>query len=162
MEKIMDNRKVLWLEDQAEGLKAYRTTLFREGFLVDNVKSVSKAVKKLTEKDYLAFICDIKVLPGNDKEWIELDKKKRRENPHFDSVLGLELLNSLFKPGSARVTLSPPVEFNPRRMIVLSVVYDSIDEISALGIPKDQIVYKSDWDFTTLPRLIKKIQDECI
>jgi hypothetical protein len=38
---------------------------------------------------------------------------------------------------------------------------DKVEEISALGIPVDQIVYKSDWDFTTLPRLIKKIQDEC-
>ena len=159
----MDNRRILWLEDQAEGLKAYRSTLFRTGLLVDNVKSISETLEKLRENEYTAVIFDIKVLPGNNPEWIGLDEKKRADNPNFDPALGLELLYSLFKPHSAKIKLSPPIEIDPRRVIVLSVVYDEdkVEEISALGIPVDQIVYKSDWDFTTLPRLIKKIQDEC-
>lgn len=156
----MRKNRVLWLEDQAEGLKAYRKTLLKAGLLVDNVKSVSDAVAKLREKDYAAVICDIKVLPGKDKVWIELDETKRTESPNVDSILGLELLRSLFNPGNARVKLSPPVEINPKRVIILSVVYDEVDEIMSLGVPGDQIIYKSDWNFSTLPRLIKKIQDE--
>lgn len=157
----MCNRKILWLEDQAESLKAYRSTLFREGFQVDNVRSVSEAVEKLRKTDYVAVMCDVKVLPGNDTEWIELDEKKRLKNPNFDSELGLELLYSLFKPSKAKIKLSPPIEIDPGRMIVLSVVFDKAEEISGLGIPEEQIVYKSDCDLTTLPRLIKKIQNEC-
>ena len=156
----MENKKVLWLEDQAEGLRAYRSSLFRAGFLVDNAKSVSGAVEKLSNADYAAIIFDIKVLPGEDEMWIALDKQKREENPEFDPSLGLELLYSLFKPYEAEIKLEPAIEIDPRRIIVLSVVHDKIEELKSMGIPEEQIIYKSDWDFSTLPRLIKEIQEK--
>jgi hypothetical protein len=156
----MKIKKILWLEDQYEAFSAYRSALFRSGYLVDFVKSVSEAEKKIKEKNYIAYIFDIKVLPGDTEEWINLDKKKREENPNFDSNLGLELLRSLFHSEKARVKIDPPIELDPRKVVVFSVVYDKTEEISSFGIPGDQIIYKSNADLNTLPRLIKKIENE--
>jgi hypothetical protein len=151
--------KILWLEDQHEDFDAYKSALFRSGYLVDEVKSVSEAEKKLREEDYLAVIFDIKVLPGDEPKWMELDETKRKDNPHFDSYLGMELLYSLFNSSKASVSIDPPISIDPGRIIVFSVVYDKAEEISALGIPEDQIIYKSSSDLFTLPKLIVKIRD---
>ena len=155
-----ENNNVLWLEDQYEDFDAHLSALDRADFTVDTVKSVSEVVEKLRTKNYCAVIFDIKVLPGNDPRWLELDKRKRDMNPNFDSHLGLELLHSLLAPESANVKLDPPILINPRKIIVFSVVYDKSDEIAALGVPGDQIIYKSNSTLKTLPRLIKKIQEQ--
>ncbi|MCK4765680.1 MAG: hypothetical protein KAW12_26005 [Candidatus Aminicenantes bacterium] len=157
----MGIRKILWLEDQFEDFGAYLSALFRAGYVVDSVKSVSEAVEKLREGDYTAVIFDIKVLPGNSREWIELDKKKREENPHYDSSLGLELLYSLFAHEKANVKLDPPIKISPEKFIVFSVVYDKNEEFQSFGIPGDQIINKSAADLSTLPNTVKKIEDGC-
>lgn len=154
----MEIPKVLWIEDQHEDFDSYNSVLFRAGYLVDYVKSVSEAERKLREDDYAAVICDIIVLPGDDPKWIELDNKKRKENPYFDSYLGLELLRSLFHSPDARVTIKPPIEINPKKIIVFSVVYDKTEVISSLGIPGEQIIYKAESNVDTLPRVIEKIK----
>ncbi|MCK5057493.1 MAG: hypothetical protein KAT34_12595 [Candidatus Aminicenantes bacterium] len=156
----MEIKKILWLEDQYEDFSAYRSALFRSGYLIDFVKSVSEAEEKIREKKYTAYIFDIKVLPGDTEEWSTLDIKKREGNPNFDSNLGLELLRSLFNSKKARVKLDPPIKINPQKVIVFSVVYDEAEEISSFGIPEEQIVNKSAADLTTLPELIKKIENE--
>lgn len=157
----MEIKRVLWLEDQYEDFSAYLNMLSRVGYLVDTVRSVSEAEQKLREENYVAVIFDIKVLPGEKKEWKDLDIKKRKKNPFFDSYLGLELLYSLFSPGPNRVTIDPPIpaeKINPKKVIVFSVVYDKVAEISRMGIRNDQIIYKSASDLTTLPNVIKKIE----
>lgn len=156
----MGTKKILWLEDQYEDFSAYRSALYRAGYLVDFVNSVSDAEKKIREKKYLTYIFDIKVLPGNSEKWINLDKKKRKKYPNFDSYLGLELLHSLFDSDKAKIKIKPPIKIDPKKIIVFSVVYDKIEEISSFGIPEDQIVYKSTADLNTLPKLIKKIENE--
>jgi hypothetical protein len=156
----MDIPKILWLEDQHEDFDAYKSALFRSGYLVDYVKSVSETEKKLQEEDYIAVIFDIKVLPGDDEKWIQLDKQEREKNPDFDSYLGLELLRSLFDSPKARVIIEHPIQIDPGKVIVFSVVYDKTDELLSLGIPNNQIIYKSNGDINTLPQLIKKIQNE--
>lgn len=157
----MTRNKILWLEDEFKDFAAYLSALFRAGYLVDKVRSVSDAVKKLRTNEYLAAIFDIKVIPGKSDEWIEIDQIKRQEQPDFDTALGFELLQSLFNPTKARVKLNPPLTFNPKQVIVFSVVYDKVKEISSLGIPKDQIIYKANSNLDTLPRLIQKIEKEC-
>jgi hypothetical protein len=156
----MDIPKILWLEDQHEDFDAYKSALFRSGFLVDYVKSVSEAEKKLREENHIAVIFDIKVLPGDDEKWIQFDNQEKEKNPDFDSYLGLELLRSLFNSPKARVIIEPPIKINPEKVIVFSVVYDKTEEILSFGVPGDQIVYKSNGDLNTLPRLIKGIQGE--
>jgi len=157
----MELKKILWLEDEYEDLDTYLFALYRAGYLVDTVKSVSEAVRELREENYTAVILDIKVLPGDEEEWKNLDKKKRNENPGYDSYLGLELLRSLFSSEKAQVRIKPPITINPRKIIVFSgVSYKDDKEIISLKIPKKQIVYKSDADLTTLPKIIKKIENE--
>jgi hypothetical protein len=155
----MENQMLLWLEDQHEDFDTYKSELYRSGYLLKVLKSVSEMERSLQEKDYVAAIFDIKVLPGDSEKWITLDKEKRKENPNFDSYLGLELLHALFNSPKARVKIDPPITIDPYKIIVFSVVTDKSDEISVLGIPKDQIIYKSNADLSTLPRLVKKIQE---
>lgn len=156
----MEINKILWLEDQYEDFSAYRSELFMMDYVVDFVGSVSETIEKLKKEKYIAYIFDIKVLPGDDREWLDLDKKKRDENPNFDSYLGLELLYSLFKPDEAKIKLESPIAIDPKKVIVFSVVYDKTEEIASFGIPRDQIVYKSTSDLSTLPRLVEKIHKE--
>ncbi len=159
----MGLKKILWLEDQLEDFRPYLSALFRSGYIVDPVQSVSDVLKKLREEKYLVVIFDIKVLPGDDEQWIELDNRKRVANPYFDSYLGLELMYSLFNPSKAKIKIEPPVQVDPKKVIVFSVVFDKTDEISSFGIPGDQIIYKSNSDLSTLPLLIKRIEEnECI
>lgn len=156
--KDMEMKKVLWLEDQYEDFSAFRSRLFIADYWVDCVRSASEAVEKLRNEQFLAAIFDIKVLPGEAQEWIDLDKQKRKENPDFDPNLGFELLKSIFTPNRAEVKVNPPIKLNPHKVIIFSVVYDKTDELSAMGIPADQIIYKANSDLDTLPKLIKKIE----
>jgi hypothetical protein len=149
--------KVLWLEDHHNDFAAYKSKLFRARYVADAVESAVEAVNKLREEDYIAFIVDIKVPPGDDEEWIELDKKKRKENPNSESHLGLELLHALFNPEKANVKLDPPITIDPKKIIVLTVVSGKIREISSLGIPRHQILYKSSSNSKTLLQMVKDI-----
>jgi hypothetical protein len=154
--------KALWLEDQYEDLFEYSSGLARINYLVDKVKSVSAALEKLEQKEYDLYIFDLKILPGEDKEWQALDDRKRQENPHFDPYLGLELLRSLDKARKEKNELWGKIKFDFTKVIVFSVVNDKdvYYELRALGIPHQQIVYKSDSNLDTLRDLIKKIQSQ--
>lgn len=158
----MGIKKILWLEDQYEDFTTYRSPLFRNGYIVKSAQSVSDMEKKIEKDDYIAYIFDIKVLPGDDEKWLELDVRKRNKKPHFDSYLGLELLRSLFKPDEAELKLDPPIEVDPKKIIVFSVVNaeEVRDELISFDIPEEQIVYKSESTIRTLPALLKKIQNE--
>lgn len=39
------------------------------------------AIEKIRDNKYVAYIFDIKVLPGEDEEWISLDKKYGKRIP---------------------------------------------------------------------------------
>ncbi len=153
----MGTKKILWLEDQYEDFSAYRSALFRTGYMVEPVKSVSDAEDKLkAHETYAVIIFDIKVLPGDKEKWLKLDKKKRSREPGSDSYLGIELLRSLFKPEEAEVVVELKNRLDPKKIIVFSIVYNNTI-IPALGIPNEQIIYKSNCDLSTLPGLIKEI-----
>jgi hypothetical protein len=151
--------KVLWLEDDYEDFGAYTSSLFRAGYMVDMVISVSEAVTKLRSENYCVVIIDIKVLPGDDKEWTDLDKKIQRKNSGIDSHLGLELLHALFDPDYTNIKLDPPFKIDPQKIIILTVVPDKEREISSLGIPSQQILYKSSSDTKTLLQMVKDIHN---
>jgi hypothetical protein len=159
----MDFKKILWLEDQYEYFITYKSSLFRTGRVVDRAKSITEAIEKLRDngKEYTAIIFDLKVIPGNDPDWIQFDQQQKKAHPENDPYLGLELLHSLFKPDEARIKLDPPISLSPQIMIVLSAVPDKMNEIARLGIPEDQIIYKAHIELETLPGLIEKIEEEC-
>ncbi len=150
----MEIKEVLWLEDQYEELSAYRGALFRAGYIVEPVESVSEAEEKLKEEDrYVAYIFDIKVLPGNHDDWRKLDVKRRTEDPDFDPYLGLELLKTLLDRDDAEVKRDIRIDAN--KVIVFSVVYDKKSDIEEMGVPEKQILYKAACDLTTIPKLIR-------
>lgn len=149
--------KILWMEDQYQDFNSYISKLYREGYWIEPVKTITDALKKMREEYYIAYIFDIKVLPGTDSEWIKVDQDLRRESPNFDPNLGLEMMRSLFKSSLARNIIEPLIVINPEKVIVLSVVFDKKDEIVSFGIPRDQIIYKGDSDMNTLPELIGRI-----
>jgi CheY-like chemotaxis protein len=155
----MNLKKILWLEDESENFSAFRSALFRAGYLVDTVKSVSDAVKKLkkAKENYAVVIFDIKVLPGDAPDWIKIDRENIDENRSSDSYLGLELLYSLFNSPIAKVKIEPSVKIDPKKVIVFSVVSNRTEDIAALGIPEYQILYKSTSDPKNLLQLIKNI-----
>lgn len=161
----MDFKRILWLEDQDNDFPAYRSALYRSGRLAEIVNSVSDAVKELKEDSlrenadqYTAIIFDIKVLPGDDPEWIEFDQRKKKENPEFDPCLGLELLKSLLAPDLAEIKINPPISILPEKIIVLTAVHDKAQDIAEIGVPEDQIIYKAHLGLDTLPNLIEKIE----
>jgi hypothetical protein len=153
-------KKMLWLEDQYKDLVDYSSRLGRINFLVEPVNSVTGALEKLKNKEYDAYVFDLKILPGDAPKWQELDERKRQENPHFDSYLGLELLRFLDKARKNQDQLWKKIKFDFNKVIVFSVVNDKdvFDELESFGIPQQQIIYKSGINLDTLPKLITQIQ----
>lgn len=149
--------KILWLEDHHNDFGAYKTKLFKASYAVDAVESAAEAVMKLRNYNYIAFIVDIKVPPGDDEKWKELDKKKRGKSPDSEAHLGLELLHALFNPDQTNIKLDPPIKIDPGKIIVLTVVPGKDREISSLGIPSQQILSKSSSDSKTLLQMVKDI-----
>ncbi len=152
-------KKVLWLEDQSENFYAYQSTLFRAGILLDTVKSVSDAEKKIKEENenYGVFIFDIRVLAGDDPKWIEFEARKHKERPFDDSYLGLEFMHSLFRSPQANVIVDPSIRIDSKKVIVFSVVSTRNDEIHSLGIPEYQILYKASASPQDMLRIIQNI-----
>lgn len=157
MNENIDMKKVLWLDDEVEDLIMFSSRLSRIDYLVDPVKSVSEALEKLQKERYDAFIFDLKILPGNDPYWLQLDGRKIKENPHFDPYLGFELLRFLDKSRQENSDLWQAIGFDFGRIIVFSVVNDKkvYDELESFGIPADHIVYKSSADLDTLANAIE-------
>lgn len=155
-------KKVLWLEDQYKDLMEYSSGLARINYLVDPVRSVSEVLKKMEKDEYEFYIFDLKILPGDDPKWQELDERKREENPHFDPYLGVELLRFLDKARKEKNELWEKIKFDFTKVIVFSVVNDKdiYYELRAFGIPHEQILYKSDSKLDTLKDLIKKMQNQ--
>jgi len=155
-------KKLLWLEDQYEDLMDYSSRLGRNDFLVDPVRSVSEALKKLKTEKYDIYIFDLKVLPGDDPEWLKIDETKRKEDILHDPCLGLRLLQVLDKNRKENTQLWKEIGFDFKKVIIFSVVNNKkvYDELESFGIPPKQIVNKSGIDLDTLPKLIMEIQKE--
>lgn len=153
------NKKVLWLEDQYEDLSDFLTPVSRGGYSVDPVDSVVEAITKLRRKKYFGVIFDIKVHPGQNSRWSRLEKRKRREHPGFDPYLGLELLRSIYNPGHAEIKLVSPIDLDPKRVIVFTVVdpNEIAGELVTFGIPKNQIRLKAAGDLAILRKLLDRL-----
>lgn len=160
-------KKVLWLEDQFDALMDYASHFFDIDCYVEPVNSVSAALAKLVEmkkkgEKYVAFIFDLKVLPGDDPRWRDLDAKKRKDVHGVDSYLGVELLRLLADAKKTRNEFWRKITFDFEKVIVFSVVNDSAvrDELESFGIPPRQIINKSEGDLDTLPKMVQEIQDK--
>ncbi|MCX6578917.1 MAG: hypothetical protein NT166_01880 [Candidatus Aminicenantes bacterium] len=155
-------KKALWVEDQFEDLMDYSSRLARIDYLVEPVKSVSEALKRLEKQEYAAYIFDLKILPGDDPEWQALDERKRAEKPLFDPLLGFELLRFLDKARQEKNDFWKKIKFDFSKVIIFSAVCDKevYDELQSFGIPEQQIVYKAGSNLDTLAEAIKEMQSE--
>jgi hypothetical protein len=157
----MSPMRVLWIEDQYEDLTDWEKPIYDAGYLLDNVGDATTALDLLPRWEWHAVIFDIKINPGDDPEWKTLDLRRRKENPHFDPYLGLELLRFVLGKNCA-ISKAPTVTIEPGRIVVLSVVTDEsvLSELEGYGIPSQQILSKSSWDMSTLPNVLKRIESE--
>ena len=155
-------KKLLWVEDQYEDLMDYFSRLGRINYLVEPVKSVTTALKKMKKEEYDLYVLDLKILSGNSSKWEKLDDKKRAENPQFDPYLGLELLRYLYRAKQKQTKLWEKIKFDFSKVIVFSVVNDQkvYNELTSFGIPPEQIVYKSGSNLDTLAELIITMQGD--
>lgn len=159
MKQNIEMKKALWLEDQFEDLIDYTSRLSRIDYLVDPVKSVSEALEKLQKERYDVYIFDLKILPGDNQEWKDLDESERKAKPYFDPYLGFRLLRFLNKAMQENTPLWQEIHFDFARVIVFSVVSDRIlyDELESFGIPPDHIICKSNADLDTLAKTIEEM-----
>lgn len=158
----MEMKRALWLEDQFEDLITYSSRLSRIDYVVDPVKSVSKALEKLEKNQYDVCIFDLKVLPGDAPEWLALDERKREEDPDIEPLLGLELLRSIYNAKQEKSKLWGKIKFDFSKVIVFSVVNDEdiSEELESFGIPSQQILPKSGSDLDTLAEAIQEMEGQ--
>lgn len=155
-------QKILWLEDQFEDLIDYSNSLNRLGYLVDRVRSVTDALAKLQNQEYAAYIFDLKVLPGDDVHWQNLDEETRKKRPEFDPLLGLELLRFLNRARGENNESWQKLHFDFSKVFIFSVVVanDVYEELTSFGVNDQQIIYKSSSDLDTLAEAISKLHEK--
>lgn len=152
---------ILWVEDQYEDLMDYSSCLSRMGYGVEPVRSVTEALERLEKEKYEVYVFDLKILPGDDPKWQNLDEQRRKEKPNFDPLLGLELLRSLHNARQEQNEAWEKIAFDFQKVVIFSVVNAPAvsDELETFGIPPRQIVYKSDSDLNTLAEVIKEMEN---
>jgi len=155
-------KKILWMDDQFEDLFDYAARLFRTGYLLVPVKSVSEALEKLEEEKYDAYIFDLKVFPGDNLEWQVMEERKLNEDTRFAPFLGLELLRFLHKAKAENTNLWKKFEFDFKKVIIFSVASDKCicEELGTFGIPYYQVLNKSLSDLDTLPELVESATND--
>ena len=156
---MTEMKRILWMDDQYEDLIDYAGRLFRTGYLIEPVKSVSAALEKLVKDRYDAYIFDLKVLPGDDPVWQELDEKIRKGKPFFDPYLGIEFLRFLYEEKKMNSELWRRIEFDFNKVIIFSAACEGNvrEELESFGISKHQMLNRFISDLDNLPQLLKKI-----
>jgi len=114
--------KFLWIEDNARtDLKYLLGPIYMSGKYDPVVApTVAEGVYRMKQMEFAAVIVDIRLLPGNDRDWESLYLKLGNEKG--TSRLGLCLLFSLFGPRMDDLKIeSKPEWIKPERFGVLTV-----------------------------------------
>jgi hypothetical protein len=128
--------KVLWVEDGAlVHLPELAAPLYRSGkYDLTLALNASEGLEHLLASEFEAVVVDIRIPPGDQKDWIDIYQAKGNV---VEARLGLELLRALFGSSDAKVSLARrPDWLRPDRIAVLTVEnwYEVKDELDALGI----------------------------
>jgi CheY-like chemotaxis protein len=84
MEQKQDGRKILWVDDEIDSLKAHFLFLQKRGFVVDGAMSGDDALEKIDQHNYDLILLD-EMMPGKDGlTTLEEIKEKR---PHLPVVM---------------------------------------------------------------------------
>lgn len=156
---MIEMKRILWMDDQYEDLFGYAGRLLITGYLIEPVKSVTAALEKLKKERYDAYIFDLKVFPGDDPKWQELEERKPKENPACVPYLGLELLRFLSRVQSENSDQWEKINFDFNKVIIFSVACERnvCDELESFGISNHQILNKFISDLDTLPQLLEEM-----
>lgn len=116
------NKKFLWIEDNARtDLKELLAPLYMDGRYYPIVApTVAEGVYQMKRTQFDAVVVDIRLFPGNDKDWEDLYTKLGSDKG--TARLGLYLLYSLFDPRLDDVRIrEKPSWIDPKRFGVLTV-----------------------------------------
>jgi CheY-like chemotaxis protein len=139
----LGNNKILLLDENYHNYGFIWWNLFEAGYKIEFVKSISEFLEKIRKNKYYdCYIVDIVAPPGDEAVWIEIEKKKKAENPGENPFLGLELLFSLFDSENSRVMIEPEITIKPCNIIIFTIENFKDDEILPLGISKNQVINK--------------------
>ncbi|MGH9838237.1 MAG: hypothetical protein ACREEM_05585 [Blastocatellia bacterium] len=115
-------RKVLWIEDGARADFHHMLGPVYVGGEYDLVVALDAtlAITHLKRTQFDIVIVDIRIPPGEDAEWRELQQKGDHNNAN--ARLGLDLLYSLLAPEAARIKLAwRPDWLTPEKFAVFTV-----------------------------------------
>jgi hypothetical protein len=126
--------KFLWIEDNATNdLVELLSPIYMDGrFAPVIATTVAEGIYRMKESEYAAVVVDIRLPPGNDREWETLYKRLGGEKG--TARLGLHLLYSLFdhREGEDVEIKDKPawIKEVPRRFGVLTVedLHGELDE----------------------------------
>ena len=115
--------KFLWIEDNATNdLVELLSPIYMDGrFTPVIATTVAEGIYRMNESEYAAVIVDIRLPPGNDREWEALYMRLGGERG--TARLGLHLLFSLFdyREGEDVKIKDKPAWIDPKRFGVLTV-----------------------------------------
>jgi len=157
-------KKILWIEDSAFVDLQHLTGPVYVSGQYDLVLAVNAAegIQQILQTPFEAVVVDIRIPPGDDKEWINIyfqaDKKK------INAHLGLEVLYTLLRPDIARVKLGKPIPgwVKPHRFGLLTV--ETPKEIEKAKEELKISIYQqktAQLPFTALLEIIEKILENC-
>lgn len=129
--------RVLWIEDGANAEMALAAgPVYSDGhYDLIIAPDVSEGIRYLQDNEFDAVVVDIRLVPGNRKNWIDLNKEFGSDK--VQARLGIHLLYSFLRPETAKVKLkNVPRWVRPERFGVLSVEPQAqIDaDLKALGV----------------------------
>jgi len=98
-------KQVLWVEDLARtDFGSIFGPVFASGrYDIQIAIDPTEAIVKLKEKEFAAVVIDIRLLPGNDKRWIDLYNKCGKNKAL--AQLGIHLAQSLLRFPDAQIIL---------------------------------------------------------
>lgn len=160
--------RVLWIEDGAllDFTELAASVLVAGEYELVISTNASNAVNRLIgeQEPFDAVIVDIRIPPGDRREWIQLDRRLGRDG---QPRLGIELIKAVLGADDAQVRLARrPTWISPERLAVLTV--ETEQELRPLLTPlgvhlvfeKHQFVSAAEEDDPLLPRIIRAILAE--
>lgn len=157
----MDKKRVLWIEDGATWDIPYLTApLYIDGgFDLVLAENPSDGIKQIYKYEYDVIIVDIRLLPGEDIEWIRLYHKLGGTKQA--ARLGLHFLFTILNFNDAiikRTNLPEWISITRIGILTIERFIDIEDDIIKLQIPSEKYMHKDvNIPETALLDLIKKI-----
>lgn len=125
--------KILWIEDEANGLLAeYANPVLASGYDLEVALDVTDALQRMRDSQYDVIIFDLVINAGSSPAWRAYDDEGNGER-----YLGLELMAAILTPTEHEMG-EPLADYwiTPNRVGVLSIIRDAdvITRIRNLGV----------------------------